>query len=639
VQDPTWPEGLNNTLLTGDWTIQKIFRHPLAPKGASFAVQQEDFITVPRPADLVMDAASNLYVASLSGGQFTYNTDTVGYVVRVRHTGKPGATPPQVGRLSDAELVGVVTSDNAVHRLHAQQELLRRGPKDPTVRALQQAIGNARLTPEARVAAIFTLKQLAGARATPTLLQAAAAPDARVRASALRALADRRDQLAGVTADVFVRALRDADGHVQAQGIAGLVRLGAREAADAIVPLTGSADQALQHLAVNAVAALGGRDAALRAVDAAGSTPALRAGALRALAMTHDPATVTALLDRLGRARDAGARAPLLRALARLHNREGYWRGDWWTTKPAHLGPYFDPAAWEESPRIRAALGQALAAASGAEFGAIVDDYVLNQVLPRGAKPLLAALTTARDPQRAQAIETLVGRTQLDPTSLAFATELDRRTPALRGAVAQLLAGESTFGAGAIPIVRTAVLDTKLEPAIRAQLLNAMGQVSGPGALDAAAEVFGRLNPVPGLRGGGHPRRGGIGVSHAAGGERDRGCLGRDGRRRRPDRDGVAPLRRRPPPHGGARLLHQPRPHRAPRAAHARLRGARAGGPHAAHPGPGPRARGPGPRGRVVRPGVDAEPRPGDHADARREPVHREAPGVQPAAEAVGSRI
>jgi len=124
---------------------------------------------------------------------------------------------------------------------------------------------------------------------------------------------------------------------------------------------------------------------------------------------------------------------------------------------------------------------------------------VLNQVLPRGSKPLIAALAAARDPQRAEVLAAFVGRSQLDPTTLALATALDARSPALHGAVAQLLAGESSFGAGALPLVRTAVLDPKLDPAIRGQLLNAMAQVPGPQALDAAAEVFGRLTPVPGL--------------------------------------------------------------------------------------------------------------------------------------------
>ena len=37
--------------------------------------------------DLILDARSNLYVSTLSGGQFRYVADTIGYVFRVTPTG------------------------------------------------------------------------------------------------------------------------------------------------------------------------------------------------------------------------------------------------------------------------------------------------------------------------------------------------------------------------------------------------------------------------------------------------------------------------------------------------------------------------------------------------------------------------
>lgn len=40
LQDPAWPAGYNNTLFTGDWTMQKVYRHTLTPKGTSFDIQQ-----------------------------------------------------------------------------------------------------------------------------------------------------------------------------------------------------------------------------------------------------------------------------------------------------------------------------------------------------------------------------------------------------------------------------------------------------------------------------------------------------------------------------------------------------------------------------------------------------------------------
>jgi putative membrane-bound dehydrogenase-like protein len=495
IQDPAWPAGMNDALLTGDWTTQRIYKHTLAPRGATYTPTQEDFANVLRPADLVLDGNSNLYVASLAGGQFTYNTDTVGYLVRVRPSGLGAAREPNAARATDAALLRQLASPNYVHRIHAQQELLRRGEKPAVVTALQRAIRDEKLRADARASAIFTLKQLQGAKANPFLASAATAADARVRETALRALADRTDQLQGVDAQIFAKALHDGDPQIQVQAVRGLVRLGARAEAPALLPLASSSDQAIAHLAVNALAALGAADVALAAIDSA----PVRAGALRALAMMYTPAVVTGLIERMNKASDADTRLALVRTLARLANREAPWKGDWWTTKPAFLGPYFDPAAWEESPRIRAALATVLASATGEEFTRLASELSLNQALPRGAGPLLAAVVASNDSARTPLLQAMVGRAQLDEGTVAIATRLDARSPELHGAVAQLLAGESTLGAGSLPLARSAVLDTKLEPRTRGALLTAIAGAPGPQALDVAAEVFARLNPVPGL--------------------------------------------------------------------------------------------------------------------------------------------
>jgi putative membrane-bound dehydrogenase-like protein len=501
IQDPAWPAGMNDALFTGDWTTQRIYKHGLTPRGATYEPTQEEFITALRPADLALDGNSNLYVASLAGGQFTYNTDTVGYVVRVRPSGVTAAREPSVFKATDVALIRQLASGNYVQRIHAQQELLRRGAKPAIVAALRRTIGDEKQRVDVRAASIFTLKQLQGAKANDALTRAAASADVRVRETALRALADRTDQLQGVTPAPFLEALHDTDPQIQVQAIRGLVRLGARDAASAILPLASSADQAIAHLAVNALVSLGASNVALAALDSA----PYRAGALRALAQMYEPVVVTGLIDRLNRTTDADARAALVRTLARLANREGPWKGDWWTTRPAHLGPYFDPAAWEESPRIQAALAATLAAATGDEFTRLANDLALNQALPRGAGPLLAAVITSRDSLRTPLLRAMVGRAQLDAGTVAIATQLDARSPALHGAVAQLLAGESTLGAGTIPLARNAVLDPKLEPRIRGSLLTAISQAPGSEALDIAAEVFSRLNPVPGLSAAGTP--------------------------------------------------------------------------------------------------------------------------------------
>ncbi|MDQ2667147.1 MAG: PQQ-dependent sugar dehydrogenase [Gemmatimonadota bacterium] len=497
LQDPAWPAGYNNNLITGDWTLQKVYRHTLTPKGTYFDIQQDEFISMMRPSDLALDGNSNLYVTSLAGGTFTYtSSDTVGYVVQVRPPNLVPVREASVFTATDAALLSTLGSPNALHRLHASEELVRRPVTDALVRGLREMIGDASKSADVRATAMYTIKQVQGAKANDILKQVAGSPDARIRETALRMLVDRTDQLEGVSPALYVKALSDADGQVQVQAIRGIVRLGARDAAASLVPLTGSTDQGLAHLAVNALVSLQANDAAMKGIDA---SPAVRVGVLRALAQMHDPVTVTELIDRLGHTTDAAARMDVLHALGRLYNREGFWKGDWWTTRPAHLGPFFDPAPWEESPRIRSALTGALLASSGSQFSALVNDLVANEVLPRGSEPLLTAVTASRDPLRAQVIEALVGRTQLDEHTLALAAQLDAKGGAVHGAVAQLLAGETTLGAGAMPLARSAVLDASLDPKIRGALLMTMSQVPGPQALDAAAEVFSRLNPAPGM--------------------------------------------------------------------------------------------------------------------------------------------
>jgi hypothetical protein len=395
--------------------------------------------------------------------------------VRVRPSGLTAAREPNVARANDAAILRQLTSPNFVHRTHAQQELLRRGEKPAVVTALQRAVRDEKLRADARASAVFTLKQLQGARANQFLATASTAADPRVREAILHAIADRTDQVQGLDAQLFVRALQDADPQIQVQAIRGLVRVGARAEARALLPLASSSDQAIAHLAVNALASLGAADVALAAVDSA----PVRAGALRALAMMYQPAVVTALIERLNRASDADTRLALVRTIARLANREAPWKGDWWTTKPAFLGPYFDPAAWEESPRIRTALATTLAAATGEEFTRLAGELSLNQALPRGAGPLLAAVIASKDSLRTPLLQAMVGRAQLDEGTVAIATQLDARSPELHGAVAQLLAGESTLGAGSLPLARTAVLDTKLEPQTRGALLTAIAGAWG----------------------------------------------------------------------------------------------------------------------------------------------------------------
>ena len=492
LQDPGFPDQWNNTLYTGDWTVNRIFHHALERKGASWSIKQDVFMTVPRAIDMAMDDQSHLYVASLIGGVFNYAGDTVGAIVRVSFPGKKAEAALHPATRTDAQLLDAIVSANAVHRLWSQRELVHRGPKAATIARLQQLMLDRKRQADARTSAMFTLKLLAGARANAAIQRVAAEPV--MREVALRTLVDDKRQLANVPVALYVTALGDTSYGVRAQALNGLVRMGAKDRAEAIVPLLTSPDSALAHLAVQSLAALGAREVALRALTAPASSPALRTRARFVLQQLHDEANLTDLIAQLSSAQDPAVKRELLLTLTRLYNTEATWTGDWWGTHPSTVGPYFTPATWEGSARIQPVLRQALLAASGDDAAQIIDAYIANRVLPSGAKALLLAVASDAS-QRSSLIDALVGTSQISPAAVSLLTQLDARGGAFHAGVGEMLAGETNFNAQTLPLVRTAIMDATLDGTIRGKLLTALSQMPGDAGRDAGVAMFAQLNP------------------------------------------------------------------------------------------------------------------------------------------------
>ena len=77
-----------------------------------------------------------------------------------------------------------------------------------------------------------------------------------MRPLALRALTDRRSELTNVPKALFLQALADPDPRVQLQAVTGLKRLGAVDAAKAMLPLTASADVVVSNVTIDALVSL-----------------------------------------------------------------------------------------------------------------------------------------------------------------------------------------------------------------------------------------------------------------------------------------------------------------------------------------------------------------------------------------------
>ena len=248
--------------------------------------------------------------------------------------------------------------------------------------------------------------------------------------------------------------------------------------------LAGSDDPAVAHIAVNALVSLRAVDAALQGV--ATGSPAVRAGALRALQQMHEPAVVSKLLG--------AARQPdILLALARLYRREADWKGDWWGTRPFFAGPYFAGVTWEASGQIAPVLKSALLTASPAELPVLLDGYAKNRVIPQGAALLLTIASAA---QRAAVIDALVGTAALDGNLVPLLTQLDGSSAAMHAAVATLLAGENGIATPMLALARTAALDTRLDSTVRGKLLTGISEMSGRGAFDVVTAVLAQVNPA-----------------------------------------------------------------------------------------------------------------------------------------------
>jgi len=391
LHDLRWPQPFGDALYTCDWGRNLVYQHNLPPRGATFTAHQEQFLQIPRPTDIDVDGSGRMYVSSWRGGGFSYGGPQVGFVAQVVPEGLVPAPFPDLRAARDEQLVEHLSAPSGVYRLHSQREILRRGRNPQTTARLVALASRADAPLYGRVAAMFTLKQLDAAAAHPALITLAG--DAAVREFALRALTDRRRQLAGVPLEPLIAALGDPQPRVRAQALVSLGRLGRIAAAAQILPLTQRADddqppteqplwnqpdpgRVLPHLAVQALVALRAIPACLEALEGP-----YRQGALTALGSLHEPAAVGGLLGRLNSSADPSLRQQMLTTLIRLYHREGPYQQGWWGTRPDTSGPYFDRQVWSESPRIADAVRGAMADADAATAA-----HIQHQLARHGAK-------------------------------------------------------------------------------------------------------------------------------------------------------------------------------------------------------------------------------------------------------------
>ncbi|MFO0984583.1 MAG: HEAT repeat domain-containing protein [Planctomycetota bacterium] len=352
VRELGWPAAFNEQLYTCDWGRGIVYRHVLTPSGATFTPSQDEFLQGGKPTDIEADGQGALIVADWARDGWG-ETAAKGCLYRITFPGRAVPPQPELAPLSDALLLDELASPSQVRVLAAQRELIARGER--VAPALERLAHDQGSMPR-RVAALFALAQILGAGSHPLLERLARDPS--LREFAVRALCDRRTQLANVRADLPLAATTDADPRVRAQAAIALGRLGRASEAAALLPLTADRDVMVRHAALRSLRALHAALPCLAALDFA--PPAVAQGALRTLRELHEPETVTGLIVALDRPRDRAVRDEIITTLARLYHEEGEWNGSWWDTRPDTRGPYYRPTTWAESARIGELLAREL---------------------------------------------------------------------------------------------------------------------------------------------------------------------------------------------------------------------------------------------------------------------------------------
>jgi len=453
MDEPGFPPGFGTALYTCEWGRSKIYRHPLEHLGASYKskLPQIEFMDVPRATDMDVDGLGRIYLSSWAGGGFTYSGPNVGYVLRAVPQGHVSAPFPNLKNATDNKLVALLKSPSAVCRLHTQREILRRGDKSAVAQAVEELAASAEPLP-VRIAALFTLEQLAGAKSYPALVNLAKKDD--LREAVLRALANNRANATQVPSAPFINGLTDDNPRVRLQAVTGLGRLDKKDAAQAMLPRVADSDPIVSHVAINALAQLRAADVCLKSLDSPG-TANLVPGAVRVLTQLHEPAVVDGLLARLSTAADPALHRAIVHGLARLYNREADWDGRWWGTRPDSTGPYFKPVTWEASDRIAAALKQELAHGNAQDI-------------------------------RWLAVELQKNRVDL-PELTAVVLKLAAAEPEFSRVAIELFSGRQTLPDDAIPLFVNAAKSREMPEAIRVKAIRALTRASArPAAFDGA---------------------------------------------------------------------------------------------------------------------------------------------------------
>lgn len=321
-----------------------------------------------KPTDVVVERDGSLIVADWADGQKPKRGR--GRVYRIRWVGE-GAIDASVGEFLrnplPSSLIAQLDSDSYYKRVLAQEAITAGGPE--TVAALREAIAElGRLGVLGRLHAVWILARDDSPSSHETLFNLAQHDaDSRVRAQAVRALADLADpvlaqhRLSAGRGDAVIAqrlsSLADKnDPRVLLDVIVAMGRLRWPEAPAWLQSiLTDTTDPAIAHAAMQALRRSENWPRVLELLDLPASGT-IRPIAVRAIADQAVPAVVDGLINRLGD-RDPVRRREYSDALTRVHKQPAEWV--YWGYRPPPRPP--STVAWERTAAIEQALDRMLA--------------------------------------------------------------------------------------------------------------------------------------------------------------------------------------------------------------------------------------------------------------------------------------
>jgi putative membrane-bound dehydrogenase-like protein len=395
----------NNAPFTCDWGTGALWHHQVKPKGATFEETRkpEPFIKMTRPTDADVDGLSRVYCASWKGATFGWAGPDVGYIVQVKPKGFKAEPLPDFAKAKDEELVKVLESQSNRRRMEAQRELVRRKPARSRVGDLAQIWTDKSKSLSSRAAAVILLPNLE----EQDLSIEALWKHPELWSTALRSM-EQIDNPTG-TMVLALAVLEEGSLSAKVAALRAMNEVAVRYPEARGVPMDEkelklfvnammSDDLVLAHAARRSEPFEEGGKRLITAFDANSNELRTQLALLGIARAIHTHEVVSGLIERLGKATDPALRQGILAALCRLHFREGEWKGDSWGTRPDTRGPYYQPEAWSETPKIAVALKDTLAKATPEEAAFLVKELNRNRIQFNEAQQRILALAK-QDPK------------------------------------------------------------------------------------------------------------------------------------------------------------------------------------------------------------------------------------------------